>query len=171
MKYCLKVGKSLDFELFTKNMSFKLLLFRLKEGFGFHLFITTSPCGDARIFSLHESSSTNSLEAKPASKPEVETEAVKPQEPEIAVTTTEETDKSAEITNDPIEKVNVEEPEKPVENSGGETTEETKVEEEPKDPNNNEELENFGNDEVAIYVIKAEEPTKRQPRPMSDSSR
>jgi len=31
--------------------------FRLKEGVSFHLFITTSPCGDARIFSLHESPS------------------------------------------------------------------------------------------------------------------
>ena len=37
---------------------------RLKNGVGFHLFITTSPCGDARIFSLHESSSTNNLESK-----------------------------------------------------------------------------------------------------------
>ena len=37
---------------------------RLKKGVGFHLFITTSPCGDARIFSLHESSSTNNLESK-----------------------------------------------------------------------------------------------------------
>ena len=26
----------------------------MKEGVDFHLFITTSPCGDARIFSLHE---------------------------------------------------------------------------------------------------------------------
>ena len=31
--------------------------FRLKPGISFHLFITTSPCGDARIFSLHENPS------------------------------------------------------------------------------------------------------------------
>lgn len=35
-------------------------LLRLKPGIEFHLFITTAPCGDARIFSLHESPSWNS---------------------------------------------------------------------------------------------------------------
>jgi double stranded RNA-specific editase B len=33
----------------------------LKDGVEFHLFVTTAPCGDARIFSLHESSSSSSL--------------------------------------------------------------------------------------------------------------
>lgn len=33
--------------------------FRLKEGIDFHLFITTAPCGDARIFSLHEATLIN----------------------------------------------------------------------------------------------------------------
>ena len=31
-------------------------MFRVKAGVEFHLFVTTSPCGDARIFSLHEGS-------------------------------------------------------------------------------------------------------------------
>ena len=132
------------------------------------MFITTSPCGDARIFSLHESSSANNLEAKTASKNEVEAEAAKPTEAEVAVKPAEDSGKATEVT----EVVNDEEPEKTVENGCSDTTEDTKVEDEPKDPNNNEEvLENFGNDEVAIYVTKAEEPRKREPRPMSDSSR
>ena len=46
--------------------------FRLKDRIDFHLFITTSPCGDARIFSLHESSSATP-EPKPKS-PEAENE-------------------------------------------------------------------------------------------------
>lgn len=50
--------------------------FKLKDGVAFHLFITTAPCGDARIFSLHESSSTNNLEAK--NKMESSEEAIKP---------------------------------------------------------------------------------------------
>ena len=49
-----------------------LLFFRLKDRIDFHLFITTSPCGDARIFSLHESSSATP-EPKPKS-PEAENE-------------------------------------------------------------------------------------------------
>ncbi len=36
------------------------MFFRLKDGIEFHLFITTAPCGDARIFSLHESPSSSS---------------------------------------------------------------------------------------------------------------
>ena len=28
--------------------------FKIKPGVSFHLFISTAPCGDARIFSLHE---------------------------------------------------------------------------------------------------------------------
>ena len=48
-------------------------IFRLKDGIDFHLFITTSPCGDARIFSLHESSSATNPEPKSKS-PEVENE-------------------------------------------------------------------------------------------------
>ena len=38
--------------------------FRLKPGIAFHLFITTSPCGDARIFSLHENPSPSVQAAK-----------------------------------------------------------------------------------------------------------
>ena len=41
-----------------------LLTFRLKPGVEFHLFITTSPCGDARIFSLHENPSPSAAAAK-----------------------------------------------------------------------------------------------------------
>lgn len=40
--------------------------FQLKDGIEFHLFITTSPCGDARIFSLHESSSNHLVKSKSA---------------------------------------------------------------------------------------------------------
>ncbi len=43
--------------------------FKLKDGMSFHLFITTAPCGDARIFSLHESSTSTNPEA--AKKPEL----------------------------------------------------------------------------------------------------
>lgn len=44
--------------------------YKVKEGVNFHLFITTAPCGDARIFSLHESSgSATNLDSK--NKPEI----------------------------------------------------------------------------------------------------
>ena len=45
------------------------------------------------------------------------------------------------------------------------------AEEVVQDLNNVNELENYGNDVVAIYVTKAEEPKKREPKPVSDSSR
>lgn len=38
----------------------------MKEGVDFHLFITTSPCGDARIFSLHEAPSGDKKEREMA---------------------------------------------------------------------------------------------------------
>ena len=50
---------------------------RLKEGVDFHLFITTSPCGDARIFSLHEAPSTREKEAKEKEAKEKEDEEPK----------------------------------------------------------------------------------------------
>ena len=117
----------------------------MKDGIGFHLFITTSPCGDARIFSLHESSTSN---------PEANAAKAK-------TDTTEESSIATESEN------KEDQPENPEDAVPTEV-----VVEEVKDPNiNPDEFENYGNDEVAIYVTKAEEPRKREAKPMSDSSR
>ena len=143
--------------------------FRLKEGVTFHLFITTAPCGDSRIFSLHESSSSTNLEAK--NKPEVE----KP-----------ETEEKSEEKSEDNTKNDVTQSIPP-------TTADATAEPTPSgdgfDPNNNDEktvtapsvpsvedidpLENFGSDTVAIYVTKAEDTDKKikGPRPPSDSSK
>ena len=129
-------------------------IFRLKEGVTFHLFITTAPCGDARIFSLHESSSSTNLEAKNKTENEE-------QKPEDQTANPEMNDNN----NGELPTVN-----------GDKNGEISTV----SDPNNNnsnpgepEVLENFGNDTVAIYVTKAEDVEKkcRGPRPPSDSSK
>ena len=65
------------------------MFYRLKDGVGFHMFITTSPCGDARIFSLHESSSATNLESK--AKIEEQSEPPKEDEPEQPIEDTTDT--------------------------------------------------------------------------------
>merc|ERR1719228_2621318 len=57
LEYAAEVEDDND-SIFTKAVDGK---YKLKDGVNFHLFITTAPCGDARIFSLHESSSANNL--------------------------------------------------------------------------------------------------------------
>lgn len=84
--------------------------YKLIEGIDFHLFITTSPCGDARIFSLHESPSNASLSTSNsasslapmqkdtdlAKEPE-EPETVKPPPPPIVTVTPPEGDGDAVV--------------------------------------------------------------------------
>ena len=139
----------------------------MKDGIGFHLFITTSPCGDARIFSLHESSTAANPEATKAKIDTIEevVEAAKVSDD----SETKET--SSEIDAD---KSGQDQPEIPETKEPGQDQEvpEKVITEEVRDPNKNpNELENYGNDVVAIYVTKAEEPKKRESKPVSDSSR
>jgi len=120
--------------IFTKAQDGK---YKLKDGVNFHLFITTAPCGDARIFSLHESSSASNLENK------IKSDGLD--------------EKLLETENNLIETQSV-------------------IGENISDQNNNSDdgLENFGNDDVAIYITKAEDVDKRiknGPKPPSDSSR
>ena len=67
-------------------------LFRVKPEYDFHLFITTSPCGDARIFSLHEGrektaavNNNNNMAVAPAADVEVTISSVKKEEDEVTV--------------------------------------------------------------------------------------
>ena len=85
----------LDNNFSSENISlcwctlYYLMFYRLKDGVGFHMFITTSPCGDARIFSLHESSSATNLESK--AKIEEQSEPPKEDEPEQPIEDTTDT--------------------------------------------------------------------------------
>ena len=64
------------------------MFYRLKDGVGFHMFITTSPCGDARIFSLHESSSATNLESKAKTEEQSEPQIEPPKDDEPIEDTT-----------------------------------------------------------------------------------
>ena len=142
----------------------------MKDGIGFHLFITTSPCGDARIFSLHESSTAANPEATKAKIDTIEevVEAAKVSDDSETKETSSEIDADKPGQDQPEipETKEPEVPEKVI------TKEPEPITEEVRDPNKNpNELENYGNDVVAIYVTKAEEPKKRESKPVSDSSR
>ena len=56
----------------------------MKEGVDFHLFITTSPCGDARIFSLHEAPAGDKKEKEMAKADSSAALAKIVEEPEVA---------------------------------------------------------------------------------------
>ena len=152
---------SSKYKIVSKSLTSLLknhFLFRLKDGIGFHLFITTSPCGDARIFSLHESSTATNPEATKAKIDTIE-ESNKVSEDTETKEASSETEKPGQDQPEVPEKVITKEPEL------------VQAEEVVQDLNNVNELENYGNDVVAIYVTKAEEPKKREPKPVSDSSR
>jgi len=58
-------GKPLPSSIFEPNIEQGMLKgYKLKEKVRFHLYINTAPCGDARIFSPHESSYSNKGESE-----------------------------------------------------------------------------------------------------------
>ena len=128
----------------------------MKDGIGFHLFITTSPCGDARIFSLHESSTATNPEATKAKIDTIE-------ESTTVVVATNKVSDDAETkeASSETEKPGQDQPEVP-EKVITKEPELVQAEEVVQDLNNVNELENYGNDVVALYVTKAQEPKKRK---------